>query len=137
MTHPPSRRITARAATAIAVLGVLGFVPGVTTDYGQLAFAGHRSTAMLFGLFRVSVLGNLLLLAAGLAGLALTRRAGDAPRIVSTGGIVFLGLWLLGVVKAGGWIPLNVGDDWLDLGVGVCLLRLGQGASQRSEPARR
>ena len=137
MTWLPGGRRSSLAASAIVALGVLGFVPGITTGYGQLAFAGHGSTAMLFGRFQVSVLLNLLLLAAGFAGLVLTRRGGDAGRIITAGGITFLGLWLLGVLKAGGWISLNADDDWLHLGVGVCLLGLARGTSREQDPVRR
>jgi hypothetical protein len=138
MTDLPDGRIVAlAAAAAIVALGALGFVPGVTTEYGRLAFAGHRSRAIEFGLFRVSVLQNLLLLAAGFAGLVLARKDSNAGPILTAGGIAFLGLWLLGVVKAGGWVPLNVADNWLHLGVGAGLLCLARGTSRRPEPVRR
>lgn len=34
-------------------VGILGFIPGTTTHYMSMRFAGHHSTAMLFGLFQV------------------------------------------------------------------------------------
>lgn len=40
------------------LVGVLGFVPGVTTQYYTLGPAGRDSMAMLLGLFMVSVLHN-------------------------------------------------------------------------------
>ena len=42
------------------VVGVLGPVPGITTNYDQLTFAGHHSNAGLLGIFNVSVLHNLV-----------------------------------------------------------------------------
>ena len=55
-------------------VGVLGFVPGITTNYDQLTFAGHHSVAALLGIFNVSVLHNLVHLAFGVAGIALARK---------------------------------------------------------------
>jgi hypothetical protein len=53
--------------------GVLGFIPGITTGYDSMAFAGHHSDAHLLGVFQVSVLHNLLHLLFGLAGLTMAR----------------------------------------------------------------
>jgi hypothetical protein len=55
-------------------VGVLGFVPAITTHYDQLTFAGHHSDAALLGIFNVSVLHNLVHLAFGVAGIALPRK---------------------------------------------------------------
>ena len=55
-------------------VGVLGFVPGITTHYDQLTFAGHHSDAALLAIFNVSVLHNLAHLAFGVAGIALARK---------------------------------------------------------------
>jgi Domain of unknown function (DUF4383) len=118
------------AAAALVALGVLGFVPDVTSDATAFAFAGHGSRAMLLGLFRVSILLNLLHVLAGAVGFALARTERDARRFLTGGGTAFLGLWLLGVVKAGGWIPLNGADNWLDLALGVGLIGAGYAAGR-------
>ncbi len=119
----------------LVTIGVLGFVPGATTHYGQLAFAGHGSGARLLGVFQVSILQNLLYVVAGVAGLALGRTERGALRFLTGGGVAFLLLWLAGVVKGGGWIPTNQPDNWLRLGIGVCLLGLGRIAARPLEPA--
>lgn len=36
------------------LVGVLGFIPGVTTNFDQLGFAGPGSEALLLGLFQAS-----------------------------------------------------------------------------------
>lgn len=113
------------AGVAFLVVGLLGFVPGFTTHYGRLGFAGHASGAKLFALFQTSVLLNLVHLAFGVAGVALARTAGGARWYLRGGGIVCLLLWLLGLVGAGGWVPLNTGDNWLHLLGGIALLGLG------------
>ena len=37
------------------LVGILGFIPGITTNYDDLAFAGSDSGAKLLGLFQVSL----------------------------------------------------------------------------------
>ncbi|ABP55909.1 DUF4383 domain-containing protein [Salinispora tropica] len=121
------------AALTVAVifllLGVLGFVPGITTDYGELRFAGPDSGAKLFGLFQVSFLHNILLLGSGLAGLMLARRVGGARVFLTVGGALTLGLWLYGFAidreSSANVIPVNEADNWLHLGVGFAMLVLG------------
>ena len=130
----PRRRRPSWGRDLVAI-GVLGFVPGATTHYGRLGFAGHGSDAKLLGMFQVSILQNLLYILAGVAGLALGRTDRGALRFLTGGGIAFLLLWLAGVVKAGGWIPTNQSDNWLRLGIGVCLLGLGHIAARPLEPA--
>jgi hypothetical protein len=69
--RPKSCRCSGAVFLAV---GVLGFVPGITTHYDQLTFAGHHSDAALLGIFNVSVLHNLVHLAFGVAGIALARK---------------------------------------------------------------
>jgi hypothetical protein len=120
----PVRAIAALVASALLLLGVLGFVPGITTHYGELHFAGRASHARLFDVFRVSILLDLVHVLSGLAGLALARTAAGARTFLVDGGAAYLGLWLLGAVAAGGWIPLNAGDNWLHFAGGLAMLAL-------------
>ncbi|PZF94222.1 DUF4383 domain-containing protein [Micromonospora endophytica] len=121
------------AALAVAalflVLGVLGFVPGITTGYGDMTFAGHHSGAKLLGLFQVSVLHNLLHLGFGLAGLVLARRVAGARFFLAGGGALYLVLWLYGWAiedeSTANFIPVNGADDFLHLGLGFGMLALG------------
>ena len=107
------------AAAVLVAIGALGFVPDVTSSVGAISFAGHGSGATLLGLFRVSILLNLLHALAGAAGLVLARTERGARRFLTGGGTASLLLWLLGVVKAGGWIPVNGADNWLHLCLGA------------------
>lgn len=63
----PSSKRRDRRRRDVPVVAVLGFVPGITTSYSELSFAGHESEAKLLGLFQVSVLHNIV---HGLFGLA-------------------------------------------------------------------
>jgi hypothetical protein len=116
-------------AAVFVLIGVLGFVPGVTTHYGDLAFAGHHSEAKLIGLFQVSVLHNLIHLIFGLGGLVLARRISGARLFLAGGGAVYLAIWLygFGVDRESGanFVPFNDADNWLHLFLGFGMLALG------------
>ena len=121
------------AATVVCavflVVGILGFIPGITTDYGQMTFAGHDSGAMLLGIFMVSVLHNIVHLLFGIAGLALGRTRDGARTYLLGGGVVYLVLWVYGLVvdhhSGANFVPVNNADDWLHLLLGLGMVALG------------
>ena len=92
------RKAALGVAIAFLAVGVLGFVPGITTDFDTIDFAGHHSDAMLLGLFQVSILHNIVHLLFGVVGLALSRTAGAATAYLIVGGAVYLVLWIYGLV---------------------------------------
>ena len=59
--------------TGYLLLGALGFLPGVTTNYERLQWIGHQSDALLFGVFATSGLHNVLHLLLGAAGMFCAR----------------------------------------------------------------
>jgi hypothetical protein len=116
-------QLAALVVAAVAALaGILGFVPGVTT--GHLAFAGRGSHAELFGLFRTSVLENLLYLVPAAVGVALARTREGARLFLLAAGVGLLLLWLLAEIGHSGWLPTNRAADWLHFAAGACLLGL-------------
>ncbi len=137
-------RTPVRAAAGVVGLtflavGVMGFVPGITAHYSQMKFAGHMSGATLLGLFQVSVLHNLVHVLFGVAGVAASRRSAAASRgYLLGGGVVYLVLWIYGLVFSGNtganFVPLNTADNWLHLLLGVGMVGLGVGLS-RTAPA--
>jgi hypothetical protein len=143
MTTHTSHRATAspvqRAAQLMGVVfllvGVLGFIPGVTTDYGSMEFATHESGAELLGVFQISVLHNLVHLAYGLAGLALARTAAGAYSYLLVGGAVYLVLWVYGLAVGhdsdANFVPLNAADDWLHFGLGITMIALALALGRR------
>jgi hypothetical protein len=122
--------------TFLAV-GILGFIPGITTHYGDLSFAGHDSDAKLLGVFQVSVLHNLVHVLFGVVGIVLAKAHDTARTYLLGGGVVYLALWVLGLAGGGDWIPVNTADNWLHLGLGVGMIGLGYVASREPTPALR
>jgi len=116
------------AATFLAV-GILGFIPGVTTDYDTMEFAGHESEAMLLGIFQVSVLHNIVHLLFGVVGLAMARSSAGARGFLVGGGAVYLVLWVYGLLidkdSGANFVPLNSADDWLHFALGAGMIALG------------
>lgn len=120
------------------LVGVLGFIPGITTDYGSMEFAEHHSEAKLLGLFQVSILHNLVHLLFGLAGLAMARAAATARTFLIGGGIVYLALWLYGLLidhdSAANFVPLNTAGNWLHFALGLGMIALGLLLTRRTHP---
>lgn len=135
MTRASARDVALVAAGVLVALGVLGFVPDVTGSVGDISFAGRGSGSLLLGLFRVSILLNLVHVGAGAAGFALAPTEKGARRFLTGGGTAFLLLWLVGVVKAGGWIPVDGADNWLHLCLGVALIGAGALSERAVTPA--
>lgn len=121
--------VTMIISVVFLLVGVLGFIPGVTTDYGSMSFAGHESSAMLLGLFQVSVLHNIVHLLFGAVGLAMARSAGAARTYLIIGGLIYLVLWIYGLVvghdSTANFVPLNNADNWLHLGLAAGMILLG------------
>ena len=131
--HAPARptvqKVALAAAAVFALIGVLGFVPGITTHYGEMTFAGHHSEAKLLGVFQVSVLHNLVHLLFGLVGLVMARRLAGARVFLAGGGALYLVLWLYGFAidrdASANFVPVNDADNWLHLFLGFGMLAAG------------
>ena len=129
ISREPIRIAALVVGVVFLVVGVMGFIPGLTTNYGRMQFAGHHSEAYLLGLFQVSILHNLVHLVFGVAGVAMARAAATARLFLVGGGVIYLVLWLYGLVigydSAANFVPLNDADNWLHLGLGIGMLTLG------------
>jgi hypothetical protein len=125
----PIQSAAVLVGSGFLVLGVLGFIPGVTSNYDQLKFAGHTSDAQLFGIFDTSVLHNIVYLVFGIVGIVLARTADGARTYLVGGGLVFLVLFVYGAIWHGetgsNWIPVNWADNILHLALGVGMVAIG------------
>lgn len=145
-THDPARTRTTiqRAAQIVGavflLVGVLGFIPGITSNYETLSFAGHTSDALLLGIFQVSILHNIVHLLFGVAGILMARTAGQARNYLVGGGAIYLVLWIYGLFidqeSAANFVPVNNADNWLHLVLGVGMLALGLALSRRKVAGR-
>ncbi|MDZ7887324.1 MAG: DUF4383 domain-containing protein [Mycobacterium sp.] len=111
------------------VFGVAGFIPGITSHFDELSWAGQHSGALLLGVFAVSILHNVVHLAFGVAGLILARTAASARAYLLWGGAVYAVLWLYGLaIDHHGplnIVPVNAADNWLHLGLAVAMIGSG------------
>jgi Domain of unknown function (DUF4383) len=122
-----------KAAALVGVLfllpGILGFIPGITTHFEMLSFAGHDSGAKLLGLFDISVLHNIVHLLFGIAGLGMARTFVDARRYLIGSGVIYLVLWVYGLIidqhSLANFVPVNTADNWLHFVLAIGMLVLG------------
>ena len=133
------RSLVEKAAMAVSVVfllvGILGFVPGITSNYEQMQFAGHESEAMLLGIFQVSILHNIVHLLFGVVGLALSRTPSGARNFLIGGGVVYLLLFVFGLLvgheSPANFVPVNGADNVLHLLLGIGMIALGMLGGRR------
>lgn len=130
----PLELVAMLVGATFLLVGILGFVPGITTHYSDLTGAGNGSGAKLIGIFQVSVLHNVVHLLFGIAGLAMARSYAGARTFLVGGGVIYLVLWVYGLVidktSDANFVPLNTADDWLHFVLGVAMLGLGVALSR-------
>jgi hypothetical protein len=124
-----AQKAAAAVGAVFVLVGILGFIPGITTHYGDMSFAGHHSMAKLLGIFMVSVLHNIVHLLFGIAGLAMARTFSSARMYLLAGGAIYLVLWIYGLVidqaSSANFVPVNTADNWLHLILGLGMIALG------------
>lgn len=133
-THHRRRSPLQTAALAVGVafvvVGIAGFIPGITRD-APGDFAGENSPASLLHVFQTGILHNLVHLLLGIAGIVLARTWDGARNYLIGGGAVYLLLWLVGMFSAMDWLPADVSDHWLHFVLGLTMVALGFVLSRR------
>ena len=124
------------AGILFLALGTLGFLPGATDHYEDLAFAGPGSKAVLLGTFQVSVLHNVVHGLFGLAGILMFRTHRQARSFFVYGGVAYLALWLFGLLVGddtpANFLPANNPDNSLHLVLGLGMIALAIVLSPRT-----
>lgn len=115
-------------ASLFLIAGVLGFVPGLTSNLDALKVYGPESEAALFGVFEISVVANLFHIVMGVGGLLLASTYRRSRAYLLLGGLVILGLWVYGILvhheSPANLLPVNNADNWLHLGLGASMVIL-------------
>lgn len=139
----PLRIIALVYGIVFLLVGIAGFIPGLTQNVGDLQLAGHEGHAMLLGIFHVSILHNVVHLLFGVAGIALSRSTTTARHFLLWGGVAYLGLFVYGLIidydSAANFVPLSDANNWLHLGLGATMVAASflprREASARDVPA--
>ena len=123
------------AGIVFLLVGILGFIPGVTTNFGDMTFAGDESKSHLLGIFQVSILHNLVHALFGVAGLIAAKSWAASKNYFIWGGALYLLLWIYGLLinedGSENIIPFNVADNWLHFVLGAVMLAVGFLVSRR------
>jgi Domain of unknown function (DUF4383) len=126
----PIQSVAMLVGLVFLLVGILGFIPGITSNYDDLKFAGHNSDAQLLGIFDTSILHNIVHLLLGVAGLALARTYEGARNFLIGGGVIYLALFLYGAIWGAdegraNWIPVNWADNVLHVALGSGMILAG------------
>jgi arginine exporter protein ArgO len=135
-----------KAATAVGavflLVGILGFIPGITSHIYPMDLMNTNkvtSNEKLLGIFEVSVLHNLVHVLFGVAGLLMARTWDGAKNYLIGGGVIYLVLWLYGLVipkdSPANFVPVNSADDWLHFVLGAAMIALGVLLAKRDREA--
>ena len=107
----------------LLVVGVLGFVPGITTTDG-----------LLLGIFQVNGLHNIVHIATGLVALYLASKGEEGSQMFfKVFGVIYAIVAVLGFFSEGpilGLIAHNTADTWLHIVIAVVALYLGFGTKK-------
>jgi Domain of unknown function (DUF4383) len=125
----PNRTLAQNLALLFGIVflavGILGFIPGITTNYDDLAFAGKDSDAELLGIFQTSVLHNIAHLLFGV-GILMARTHEGARTYLLAGSIIYPILFIYGLFVGtdddANFIPMNGTDDVLHLLLSIAFI---------------
>jgi hypothetical protein len=117
------------------VVGILGFIPGVTLMHHDHAsenlVVGGPGHGELLGLFHVNLLHNLVHIAFGVWGLLAAGSLANSRLYFRGVGVIYAVLAVLGLISAGnihntfGLIPIHGHDVWLHAVIAAAGLYLG------------
>ena len=90
----PVRRHAQITGVFLCVLGILGYIPGITTHYDQMGI--FYSNAQLFGVFQISLLTTTLLFLYGITVLAFAGSVRQAHKSAVLHALLLIGMGITG-----------------------------------------
>jgi hypothetical protein len=124
---------------ALLALGIVGFIPGVTTHFDRFAWTGQHTGAYLFGVFAVCGLHSMIHMAFGFAGLFLARTYALARAYLLGGGLVYLALFACGLTVTRASLDVmafTTANNWLHLVIGGVMVLLGLTLAAQHDPTK-
>ena len=110
-------------------IGLLGFVPGITTDEG-----------LLLGIFKVDAIHNMIHILSGVAALVAGTRSEDYAQLYfRVFGVVYAVVALVGLMQSDtvlGLIDINAADNVLHIVLAVAILGIGFGVPKSGPVAK-
>ena len=107
---------------------ILGFIPGITTDYDRLTTFDDVG-AKLLGIFGVNILENIVHLLYAIAGFAAAASFVASRNYFIWGGAVYLVVWLYGLLidldSSANFLGVNTAANWLHFLLGLVMLGVG------------
>lgn len=110
-----AKKLTQVMGIVLVIIGILGFIPGVTTD------------GLLFGTFSVNAAWNIMYIIIGLIGLYVSMSAPASSKMyLQIFGVIFAIWAILGFVYGDslilGFIANNSADNWLHVVIALVSL---------------
>lgn len=114
------------AGAIVMLVGILGFIPGITTNYGGLMFLGPDSQAMFLGVFQVSMLLNIVQLVIGAVGLTMARTWTGARSFLLWFGVLYVVFaiygFAVGTASPANFLAFNMPDNWAHAILGLVMM---------------
>lgn len=124
----PAQMVAMLFGAVFLLVGVAGFIPGITTDYDRLNIYDAEG-AKLLGIFGVNWIHNMVHILFGLAGLSMAMTHRAARSFLLGGGVLYLALWVYGIAididSSANFVALNTTDNWLHLALGAGMVIAG------------
>ena len=118
----------------LLAVGILGFIPGITSDYDRLTTFDDVG-AKLLGIFGTNILENIVHLLYGVAGLAAAASWAASKNYFIWGGVIYLVVWLYGLLivldSSANFLGVNTAANWLHFLLGVVMIAAGYLLSRR------
>lgn len=125
------RRFALIYGIVFLLVGIAGFIPGLTAEHSHPDVEVTAGLGLLMGLFPVNVLHNLFHAVFGVWGLVASRGFGAARLYARAVGVIYAVLAVMGLIPAlrlyttFGLVPLYGHDVWLHVALAAIALYFG------------